>query len=211
MDSFTREGLTVLIKDIYRRVYRLLDQLDSLAPSSAGEEMESSPLEVRLYNLEHQIEDLYNRMGNLELRVTALEAGPQSRPTMAAPMRDSYSDAVPCVYPAPCDCPRCISLGREVPPISVPVPDSRPESTEAVTLSSSPSGQPTTPTFHVEPRCGCVPVDDPHQPNIHPHVIPTIVPFGFEIHCPFNCGALWAIVQIAAPAAPASPSESTST
>jgi len=165
-------------------------------PSSEGEEMESSPLEVRLYNLEHQIRDLYSRIDNPQARAITLEAGLQSPPIMANPTRGSLSAAEPCPicpnHPAAGHCPVC-HLGAQE-------PDSPPESTEAATPPSSPSGQPTTISL-VAPKCGCAPPTWRFKPSGATE--------GWDLSCPG--GALLATVKIVAQAVPASPSENTST
>lgn len=75
-------------------------------------------------------------------------------------------------------------------------------SIEAPTPPSSLSGQTTPPTFHVEPSCGCAPLRLRMDGKS-------------EVQGPWNlrcqkCHALWAYVQITAPAAPETGSTSPS-
>ena len=202
------------------RILLAAEELEALAQtlrsvSSGGEETESRSHVLEMAHVWLELRTMETKVASLQgwrtwvnEKVAALEAGPQS-PAITAPSMtptpEAPSDAEPCSI---CHLPQESGLHRH-PMAPVLEPDSPPECTEAVTPPSSPSGQPTTPRYLVVPTCGCVRVDDPHQLNIHPHVIPTIVPFGFEIRCPFNCGALWLRVLIHAQAVPASPSGST--
>lgn len=102
-------------------------------------------------------------LGMMERMVTVMEqwAGPPaSPPDSAGHSVDSSSGAGPCVYPAPCDCPGCVRLGREVP--RVPPEALSGESTAPPTHASWPLDPPATPIFRAAPGYGCVP-----KPRLH--------------------------------------------
>jgi uncharacterized protein YceH (UPF0502 family) len=106
MARWRLDGLAEQIENAARGLRNLIMEelaVDSPTPSSEGEATEPSPLEVRLYNLEHQVQDLYSRLDKLskrraedslrlevrlrtlEARVIALEAGLQSPPNTSQP------------------------------------------------------------------------------------------------------------------------------
>jgi hypothetical protein len=163
---------------------------------SSGEEAESSP-QCRCSMLSWS--PLCERHGWLALirRIQALEAGPRSPPTTAPVMSTAPSGAEPCSI---CHLPQESGPPRR-PMAPVLEPASPPECTDPAIPSSSPSGQPTTPIYHVVPTCGCA----------WPYRMVTVLDSDgtmLDIRCQ-ECDASWLHAEIRVPAAPASPSEST--
>jgi hypothetical protein len=152
---------------------------------SSGEEMESNP---RVLEMAH----VWLELRTLERKLVALEAGPQSPPTMASRTMDSPSGAEPCPI---CHLPQESGPHRR-PMAPVLEPDSPLESTDPATPLSSPWGQHIM-TFRVTHGCGsALPplVDRDNRPLM--------------VYCGM-CGALLELEPIPVQAAPASPSGST--
>ncbi len=95
--------------------------------------------------------------------------------------------AEPCVHLLEGTMPYCLRCGRGIRPSSA-------ESTTPTPSESSPSDQQSTSVFRVAANCECAHAS-PHRPIL----IPIVEPFGWELRCPANCGALWATVLTPAP------------